>query len=289
MTYAARSCAVLKQTLYDNYVRSIRWSSDRIGDRGVIGFVTNAGYIDSRSADELRRCLVEEFSSLYVFGLRGNARSQGDVRKAEGGNVFGGGSRAPIAVSILVKNPEAGESGVIYYHDIADYLTREQKLVSKAVCSVYRPYTKQWLYYDSFFNSRSGKTLKLYPCSTPVGLAMIVFWRLATMVWNGSSGMVNPSSKQECLLRRLVDVRCLPMIAAESYCLFRRVDTPSSPDHAVLVRYSGLADPETGGQYSVKLFRSDGDKVVLRSVNREFADIVADEGVRIIGEVVCVL
>ena len=90
-------------------------------------------------------------------------------------------------------------------------------------------------------------------------------------------------------MREFEDVRCLPMIAAESYCLFKRVDTPSSPNHAVLVRYSGLADPETGTHYSVKLFRSEKNKVVLRSVNREFADIVADDGVHIIEEMVCVL
>ncbi|MBN8240782.1 DEAD/DEAH box helicase [Marinobacter hydrocarbonoclasticus] len=127
-TYAARSTATLKNALYDSYIRAIRWSSDRIKDRGVIGFVTNGGFIETNTADGLRRCLVDEFSNLYIFHLRGNQRTSGERSRKEGGKIFGSGSRAPIAVSILVKNPQAEEHGKIYFHDIGDYLTREQKL-----------------------------------------------------------------------------------------------------------------------------------------------------------------
>ncbi|WP_375702494.1 hypothetical protein, partial [Bartonella sp. AA89HNZF] len=79
--------------LYDSYIRAIRWASDRIKDRGVIGFVTNAGFINGSSMDGLRKCLVEEFSSLYIFHLRGNARTSGEQRKKESGGIFGEGSR----------------------------------------------------------------------------------------------------------------------------------------------------------------------------------------------------
>ncbi|MGP9647592.1 DEAD/DEAH box helicase [Halomonas sp. AOP42-C2-23] len=127
-TYAAKSVATNKNALYDSYIRAIRWSSDRIKDRGVIGFVTNGGFIEANTADGLRRCLVEEFSNLYVFHLRGNQRTSGERSRKEGGKIFGSGSRAPIAVSILVKNPQTKEHGKIYFHDIGDYLTREQKL-----------------------------------------------------------------------------------------------------------------------------------------------------------------
>lgn len=129
-TYAARSEVHNMRSIYDSYVRAIRWASDRIRDKGVIGFVTNAGFLDSTSADGLRRCLVDEFSSLYIVNLRGNARTSGETRRKEKDNVFGIGSRAPIAISILVKNPAASEHGVIRYHDIGDYLTREQKLAT---------------------------------------------------------------------------------------------------------------------------------------------------------------
>lgn len=127
-TYVAKSSAVLNKSVYDSYIRAIRWASDRIGESGVIGYVTNAGWLDSASADGLRQCLAEEFSSIYVFHLRGNARTNGEQRRKEKDNIFGIGSRAPIAISILVKNPLSEKQGQIYFHDIGDYLTREEKL-----------------------------------------------------------------------------------------------------------------------------------------------------------------
>ena len=127
-TYAASSKAVLSKGLYDSYIRAIRWASDRISAQGVIGFVTNAGFIDTNTADGLRKCLVDEFSSLYIFHLRGNQRTSGERSRQEGGKIFGSGSRAPIAISILVKNPNAEQQGQIYFHDIGDYLSREEKL-----------------------------------------------------------------------------------------------------------------------------------------------------------------
>ncbi|WP_455002389.1 DEAD/DEAH box helicase, partial [Cardiobacterium hominis] len=134
-TYAAQSTATSTKNLMDSYIRAIRWASDRIkekGDKGIIGFVTNAGWIDANTTDGLRQCLVEEFSSLYIFHLRGNARTSGERRRQEKDNVFGQGTRTPIAISILVKNPQATKQGQIYYHDIGDYLTREEKLATIA-------------------------------------------------------------------------------------------------------------------------------------------------------------
>ena len=131
-TYAARTDATNKNALYDSYIRAIRWASDRIGDRGVIGFVTNAGWIETAVANGLRKCLVDEFSSLHVFHLRGNARTSGEQRRKEKDNVFGQGSRTPVAIAVLVKNPVSAERGKIRFHDIGDYLTREQKLAITA-------------------------------------------------------------------------------------------------------------------------------------------------------------
>lgn len=127
-TYAAHSKATLAKGLYDSYIRAIRWASDRIGDSGVIGFVTNAGFLEANTADGLRKCLAEEFSSIYLFHLRGNQRTSGELSRKEGGKIFGSGSRAPIAISLLVKNPNAKQHGQIYFHDIGDYLSREDKL-----------------------------------------------------------------------------------------------------------------------------------------------------------------
>ena len=127
-SYVANSAAKLQKNLYDSYIRAIRWASERIGKQGIIGYVTNASWIDGNAFDGVRKCLAEEFSSLYIFHLRGNARTSGERRRKEKDNVFGQGTRTPIAVSILVKNPQAEQQGRIYFHDIGDYLTREQKL-----------------------------------------------------------------------------------------------------------------------------------------------------------------
>lgn len=127
-SYAHYSTATLQRNLYDTYILAIRWASDRIKSQGVIGFVTNAGFVDSNSADGLRKCLADEFSNLYIFHLRGNARTSGELRRKEKDNVFGQGTRTPIAISILVKNPQAKQTGNILFYDIGDYLTREQKL-----------------------------------------------------------------------------------------------------------------------------------------------------------------
>jgi predicted helicase len=116
------------RSLYDSYIRAFRWASDRIGIAGVVGFVSNAGYLESKAADGMRKCLAEEFSNIYVFHLRGNQRTQGELSRKEGGKIFGSGSRAPIAISLLVKNPDAKQHGQIYLHDIGDYLSREDKL-----------------------------------------------------------------------------------------------------------------------------------------------------------------
>jgi len=128
-TYAARSDQTSVKNLYDSYIRAIRWASDRIGDAGVMAFVTNAGWVDGTAADGMRACLADEFSDLYIFHLRGNQRTSGELSRREGGKIFGSGSRAPIAISLFVKNPESTEHGRIHFHDIGDYLDQKQKLV----------------------------------------------------------------------------------------------------------------------------------------------------------------
>ena len=128
-TYAVRSTATLKNSLYDTYKMAIRWASDRIGDRGVVAFVTNGSWIDGNVDSGVRACLAEEFSSIHVVNLRGNQRTQGERSRREGGKVFGQGSRAPVAITILAKNPDATHEGCcILYRDIGDYLSREDKL-----------------------------------------------------------------------------------------------------------------------------------------------------------------
>lgn len=129
-TYASRSTATNKNTLYDSYIRAIRWASDRIGESGILAYVSNAGWVDSNAADGLRSYLEEEYSDVYVFNLRGNARTSGEQRRKEKGNVFGEGTRTPVAISVFVKNPSASEHGRIWYHEVGDYLDKDEKLKS---------------------------------------------------------------------------------------------------------------------------------------------------------------
>jgi predicted helicase len=129
-TYAAGTKATNKNSLYDSYIKAFRWASDRLDVQhgGLIAFVSNAGWIDGNAMDGLRKCLENEFSSIYVFNLRGNQRTSGELSRKEGGKIFGSGSRTPVAITVLVK--KAGHKGkaVIRYNDIGDYLTREEKL-----------------------------------------------------------------------------------------------------------------------------------------------------------------
>jgi predicted helicase len=127
-TYAAGSAAANKGSLYDSYIKAVRWASDRIGNEGVVCFTTNGGFLDGSAADGLRRSLVDEFSKIIVFNLRGNARTSGEDRRKEADNIFGSGSRASIAITLLVKDPKAKQQGQLLYHDIGDYLSREEKL-----------------------------------------------------------------------------------------------------------------------------------------------------------------
>jgi predicted helicase len=127
-TYAKNSAAKTTTSLFDSYFRAFRWASNRIKDQGVICYITNGSWIDSNSADGFRKSLGSEFSKVYVFNLRGNARTMGEQRRMEAGNVFGEGSRTPVAITLLVRNPDHKGSADIFYYDIGDYLTREKKL-----------------------------------------------------------------------------------------------------------------------------------------------------------------
>jgi predicted helicase len=127
----------LKKFYYDAYIKAFRWSTDRLGNEGgIVSFISNGGWINSNSLNGFRISLQKEFSSIYVFDLRGNAIGSGENRKKEAGNVFQSGTRTPIAITLLVKkkvvNSDAKnlveDLAKIYYYDIGDYLSREEKL-----------------------------------------------------------------------------------------------------------------------------------------------------------------
>ncbi|WP_323375433.1 hypothetical protein [Corynebacterium antarcticum] len=162
-TYAEKSTATLKSSLYDSYLRAFRWATDRIGDHGIVAFVSNGGRIDGNTADGIRLSLADEFSEIYVFNLRGNQRTTGEQSRKEGGKVFGSGSRNTVAVCIGIKTPNV-DSCTIHYRDIGDYLTREEKL---AIIQHSMPENIEWQIivpnsHGDWINQRS-ETFKSWP------------------------------------------------------------------------------------------------------------------------------
>ena len=143
-TYAKKSKSNLQKGLYDSYIKAFRWATDRLeGGKGIVAFISNAGWLDASAMDGFRETLQEEFDSIYVFNLRGNQRTSGELSRKEGGKIFGSGSRTPIAITLLVRNDVArapsplqqgrgdlatSHKARIYYRDIGDYLSREKKL-----------------------------------------------------------------------------------------------------------------------------------------------------------------
>lgn len=225
-TYVARTTARNANSLYDSYIRAFRWASDRIGDRGVVAFVSNGGFIDSNTADGMRKTLVDEFDSIYVYNLRGNQRTSGELSRKEGGKIFGGGSRATIAITFLVKTGDRGE-GVparIYYRDIGDYLTREQKLdiieygrVEDLTWSLIEPNE-----HGDWINQRRGDFQQLYPVYQDAGDR--IFTLASRGLATGRDAWIYNSSK--ALLAANVD-RAIEFYNSEVERLADSNDTPN--------------------------------------------------------------
>lgn len=129
-TYVALSKATNSNAVYDAYLKAFRWSTDRLDKKngGVIAFVSNGSWLDGNSTDGFRKSIEKEFSAIYVFNLRGNQRTSGELSRKEGGKIFGSGSRTPISITLLIKHPNNEEKAEIHYYDIGDYLNRDEKL-----------------------------------------------------------------------------------------------------------------------------------------------------------------
>ena len=127
-TYTDRSSGTNKNSLYDSYFRALRWASDRIGERGVIAFVSNNSFVDGATANGVRLSLQEEFSQIFIYDLKGYAHTSGIRRQKEAGNVFGGETKTGIAITVLVKDPAHLSTAEVFYAEAEDYATRQEKL-----------------------------------------------------------------------------------------------------------------------------------------------------------------
>lgn len=109
-TYLKESTAQ-KTKLYDPYVRFFRWASDRLGNQGILAFISNSSFIDAKGFDGFRKVVAKEFQEIWIVDLKGNARTSGERRKKEGGNIFDNKIRVGVALYFFVrKNLEINTS-----------------------------------------------------------------------------------------------------------------------------------------------------------------------------------
>ena len=129
-TYVKDSSATLNSALYDPYVKAFRWAADRItrnGDEGIVAFVTNNGFLDGLAFDGMRKHLVQDFDIIYHINLKGNARTSGEKRKKEGGNIFSDQIRVGIGITFLIRKKVRLEKPIIYIASVDDYLDSKKK------------------------------------------------------------------------------------------------------------------------------------------------------------------
>ncbi len=190
-TYAVHTNTTLKRYLYDTYKMAIRWASDRIGEHGVIAFVTPASWIEGDAETGMRACLEEEFSSIYVLNLLGNARIHGEKGRYQGGGVFGNATQSPVAITILVKNHNTKRSEYnINYRDIGGELRGEKKL-GKLKETVSISGFNDWQLvkpnkYHEWIEQRSDAFTEFYPLGTKeskAGKTDDAIFRLYSLGW----------------------------------------------------------------------------------------------------------
>lgn len=142
-TYIKQSTAQ-KTKAYDMYTRFFRWASDRIDREGIVAFVTNNSFIDARTMDGLRRCLINEFNEIWVVNLKGNARTSGERRRQEGGNIFDNQIRVGIAIYFCIRDSKL-KGCRIFLDTVRDYAKSDEKLtfllepLSQRKCIEIRP------------------------------------------------------------------------------------------------------------------------------------------------------
>jgi len=125
-TYIKHGTAQNQIVVYDMYTRFFRWASDRIDGNGIIAFVSNSSFADAKTYDGFRKVLENEFNEIHIINLKGNARTSGERRRQEGGNVFDDKIRVGIAVYFIVK--KKGAKGFkVFYNEIGDYVKSREK------------------------------------------------------------------------------------------------------------------------------------------------------------------
>lgn len=231
-TYRAKSNASYFRALQDSYIRAFRWASDRIDGSGIVAFVSGGGWLVGNAMDGMRRCLVEEFSEIYVLNLRGNVRTkQGEAARKEGGGVFGQGTRTGVTITLLLKGADHQAPGRVFYFDIGDYLSTEEKLARLVEFAEHEP---EWIEivpneFADWIEQRRGGFENLAPLGDPEVKGRegnTIFTTFSTGVvsnrdaWTYSFSPLTLKDSMERAIRTYEEVRLAQ----------HRPDSPLSPD-----------------------------------------------------------
>ncbi|MBI4167254.1 MAG: N-6 DNA methylase, partial [Acidobacteria bacterium] len=126
-TYSKASKASNKNALSDPYVKFFRWASDRLQGRdGMVSLVTNNRFVKGVAFDGFRKSVASEFTDVYHFDLRGDARTTGELRRQEAGNIFRDQIRVGVGITLLARNHLAARP-MLHYHVVPPYWNSLQK------------------------------------------------------------------------------------------------------------------------------------------------------------------
>ena len=122
-TYTKDSKAQLRNKLSDPYVKAIRWAADRIGEEGVVAFITNNSFLDAVAFDGMRKHLAEDFDAIYILDLAGNVRKNPKLSGTTH-NVFG--IQVGVSINFCVKRHQATKRE-IFYACVDEWWRKEEK------------------------------------------------------------------------------------------------------------------------------------------------------------------
>lgn len=244
-TYTEKSTATNKNSLYDPYLRAFRWATDRIGDQGVVAFVSNNGWLDGNTGGGVRLSLAQDYSDIYVLNLRGNSRTAGEVAKKEGGNVFD--IRVGVSVTIAVKDPQKSDCTIRYY-GVSDYTTRDAKLelMDREVISTIdwqEIVPNQW---GDWLNHRNPNFETWPVLGEKKGLSVKFFETFSAGLKTGRDSWAYAQTKDELLknLQVLVDTYTDATSKLQEWLESEGIQKPKEADVTrFLLEHKELADP----------------------------------------------
>lgn len=123
-TYAKDSAATLLDSLDDAYVKAFRWASDRLGEEGVLAYISDSSYMTQPAFDGMRKHLAKDFDVIYLLDLGGNVRKNPRLSSAAH-NIFG--LQLGVCIGLFVRRRERAAAAAVYYARTEDDWRRERK------------------------------------------------------------------------------------------------------------------------------------------------------------------